>query len=484
MPRWQPTHEELDAIIAAVEREAGADAALADNLLFHRLYHHERGIYPRRGAKAVWRFEGGEWVRYKRNMSRREWIEEHFPLRDIDGRIVTMKLNPAQRMIECEMLRMERAGVAVRIQLLKSRQIGGSTFAEACVYELTLRGEHVRGLVVAHNQDTSKILLGISDVARAQMEKLTNEHGTRIPWNFKMKSKASYSLEWEKPIHGQVLITSAATEGAGIGGTRTIVHFSEGARYPPDSGVHQGVMPSLPNRPGTYAFDESTAYGDTGKFHDDFQKAWRNRNVPYGERTNAWAALFFPWFMHPLYTWTAAYGFGKPLPAPKEAEILATLTDDEKKVLGKKILVRWTPDAEWIQEERWGTPKLVWEDGKLVGTERATEGMREAKVAGKRRGGKMVWRRVGVGLQTVTVNQLAWRRARLEDKDMGGDIKKFDQDYPWCPEVAFMASGNPVFDPEWVNEQIEKARSIPVVFRGWVVDSRQDEAEDGKMTGS
>jgi hypothetical protein len=97
--------------------------------------------------------------------------------------------------------------------------------------------------------------------------------------------------------------------------------------------------------------------------------------------------------------------------------------------------------------------------------------MREEKVAGKRRGGKMVWKRVGVGMQPVTVNQLAWRRSRLEDKDMEGNVRKFDQDYPWCPEVAFMASGNPVFDPDWVNAQIDKARSIPVAFRGWIVEA-------------
>ncbi len=484
MPRWQPTDAELSAIIAEVEKQAGEDTSLADNLLFHRLYHHEKGLYPRRGAKAVWRFEDGEWVRYKRNMSRREWIESFFPIRDVDGQIVTMKLNPAQRMIECEMLRMERANVAIRIQLLKSRQIGGSTFTEAVLYEKALREEHVRAILVAHNQDTSKLLLTISDIARTQMEKLTDEHGTRIPWNFKMRSKASYALEWDRPIYAQIQITSAATEGAGIGGTRSFGHLSEGARYQEGNTVHQGIVPSIPNRRGTIIIDESTTFGDTGKFCDDFWSAWKNRNTPYGERDNPYSALFMPWISHPLYTWTAAYGFGRELPKAQEEKILATLTDHEKKLLGMQVLVRWTPESKWVQEERWGTPKLVWENGKLVGTERATEGMREPKVAGKRRGGKMVWKRVGVGMQPVTVNQLAWRRARIEDKDIGGDLKKFDQDYPWCPEVAFMASGNPVFDPEWVNEQINKAKTIPLAFRGWIVDAVPGEDADGKMTGS
>ena len=45
MPRWRPTDAELAAIIAEVEKQAGEDTSLADNLLFHRLYHHEKGLY-------------------------------------------------------------------------------------------------------------------------------------------------------------------------------------------------------------------------------------------------------------------------------------------------------------------------------------------------------------------------------------------------------------------------------------------------------
>lgn len=484
MPRWQPTHQELDALISEVEKQAEGDASLADNLLFQRLYHAKDGLYPRRGAKAEWRQVDGEWVRYKRNLSRREWIEQFFPIRDVDGQIVTMKLNPAQRMVECEILRMERAGVAVRVQLLKSRQVGGSTYTEAILYEKALREEHVRAIVVAHNQETAQLLLSISDIARTQMVKHVDEHGTSVPWNFRMKSKASYALEWGAPIYAQIKITSAATEGAGIGGTRNFGHLSEGSRYQEGNSVHQGIVPSIPNRPGTVVVDEATAWGDTGKFCEDFWSAWKNRDVPYRERDNPYSAKFFPWYAHPLYTWKAAHGFGRDLTKAHEEKILATLTEHEKKLLGMKIMVRWTPDDEWVQEERWGTPKLVWEGDRLVGTERSTEGMREEKIAGKRRGGKMVWKRKGVGLQPVTVNQLAWRRARLEDKDMGGDLKKFDQDYPWCPEVAFMASGNPVFDPEWINEQLARAKTIPVVFRGWLVDAATAEEEDRKLTGS
>lgn len=467
MPRWSPTNTELDALIADCEKQAGSDKALADSLLFRALFHGTTGLYPRRGAKAEWKREKGEWVRYRRNMSRREWIERFFPVRDIDGKIVLLKLNPAQRMAEAAMLRMERAGVPVRIHFLKARQVGMSTYSEAVGFELTLRGDHIRGLVIAHNQDTSKMLLNIADLARAQMVK-RHDGDTPIPWNFKMKSKATYSLEFANPVNGQIVITSANTEGAGIGGTRTFVHLSEGSRYEPGNTVHQGVMPSLPNRPGTYGIEEATAFGDTGKFCDDFWSAWEERHKAFLERKNPWQALFFSWLGHPYYVWTKAYGLGRKLPEAMVENIKQTLTADERKLLQLDILVRWSPDDEWEQRDSWETTTLVMEGGKIVGERK--EDTRAPKVAGEYRGARKVWRRKGVGWQKPGYDHIAWRRQRIEDKDMGGDVKKFDQDYPWCPEVAFMASGNPVFDPEWVNKLSEEARQIPVKWQGWIVE--------------
>lgn len=48
----------------------------------------------------------------------------------------------------------------------------------------------------------------------------------------------------------------------------------------------------------------------------------------------------------------------------------------------------------------------------------------------------------------VDDEQLVWRRKRISD----GGRMKFMQEYPCCPDEAFIASGRPVFDPEQVVE--------------------------------
>jgi hypothetical protein len=53
-------------------------------------------------------------------------------------------------------------------------------------------------------------------------------------------------------------------------------------------------------------------------------------------------------------------------------------------------------------------------------------------------------------LGLVDDEQLQWRRRRIAD----GGRMKFMQEYPCCPDEAFIASGRPVFDPEQTVERI------------------------------
>lgn len=47
----------------------------------------------------------------------------------------------------------------------------------------------------------------------------------------------------------------------------------------------------------------------------------------------------------------------------------------------------------------------------------------------------------------ATRPQIAWMRRTLEDKCQGM-MQKFMQEYPWCPEVAFVSTGDPAFTEE------------------------------------
>lgn len=56
-------------------------------------------------------------------------------------------------------------------------------------------------------------------------------------------------------------------------------------------------------------------------------------------------------------------------------------------------------------------------------------------------------------LYNLTKEQLTWRRWCIKN-NCGGDIDKFRQEYPSCPEEAFLMSGRPVFGNQKVSERI------------------------------
>jgi hypothetical protein len=59
----------------------------------------------------------------------------------------------------------------------------------------------------------------------------------------------------------------------------------------------------------------------------------------------------------------------------------------------------------------------------------------------------------------LTVEQLQWRRNTIRDK-LKGDETMFKQEYPCCPEEAFLTTGIPVFDNEKVVLRLRQLRNL------------------------
>lgn len=445
--------------------DAVEDERLRDNVRYFGLFNRETGIFHDHYEKAQWEKTDDGWKRRTRRLRRRAWIETYFPIRDVDGVIVKLKLNPAQRRFEAWVLRMMRAGMPVRLIFLKARQMGISTYVQAITFERVLRGKHIRALIVADKGDHAQILLNIAKLARTEMNKSGEER-----WQFKMTSKAADANKWDDPFFGEIVITSAQEDAAGRSGTRNIVHTSEAAYYPHDVD-YAGILGSLPSRPETFGFEESTANGDRGKFRDGFWDSYRERDVPLRKRKYPWVALFLAWWEHPGYFWTKTYGAGRELTQDIIERIQDSISKEEQWLLNQKYLRRWTPEDEWEEvpvDEVWnievvgdGKDARIKKNTHIVCPPGKTFFSTDARPVAATK-----WRRKGVGWQPVSFDQLAWRRAKIDDKDFGGDLDKFDQDYPSRPEVAFKASGRPVFDQGKIDAMIALLPSRPAIFRG------------------
>lgn len=450
---FRPDAAEIARLKAKVEQKVSGDQ-LRDNHFYAGLYSRTDGIFSDVRRPSEWFFEDGAWVRVRHRLRRREWIEKFFPIRTKAGEIALLKLNPAQRMIEAQIIRRERAGVPVRLLCLKARQMGCSTYVQGLMFERVLRGRHVRGLIVADNKERSETLLAIAQIARAQMVKDKNLNEL---WDFRMTSKARDTFRFDEPIVGEVEVTSSEAPAPGRGGTRTMLHLSESAFFKRADQTYSACVSSLPTLPGTIGFEESTANGDTGRFKKDFWGSYKESDLPLFERRNPWHAIFFAWWQHPDYAWTRSYGYGRVLPESKVAEIQATLDSEERWLLKQSYLRRWQPDDEWERVRAHYTYELI-----IEGTGPS------ARIVGEKRVHKDTWkwRRKGVGKQPVTFDQLAWRREKIQDKDFGGDVDKFNVEYPSRPQVAFLSSGRPVFNTDIVTRMQDHAKEHPPVFVG------------------
>lgn len=68
-------------------------------------------------------------------------------------------------------------------------------------------------------------------------------------------------------------------------------------------------------------------------------------------------------------------------------------------------------------------------------------------------------------LYNLDNEQLAWRRWCIET-NCRGDINLFKQEYPSCPEEAFLSSGNCVFDKEKIINRIQEIRNREPLKQG------------------
>lgn len=65
----------------------------------------------------------------------------------------------------------------------------------------------------------------------------------------------------------------------------------------------------------------------------------------------------------------------------------------------------------------------------------------------------------------VTLEQLTWRRWCINN-NCGGDVDVFKQEYPICPEEAFLSTGRCYFNKELIVKRIESIRQKEPILRG------------------
>ena len=301
------------------------------------------------------------------------FAEEALRVLDTSKRQVPLLLNPMQVKLHAAIVAQLGVLGYIRLIILKSRQLGCSTFTAARFFWRMVCGvDPAVGYLLAHTDDAAKTLMGMYH--RYQQFLPT---GLAPP----LTASSAHEMRW---AHGSAMSAGTASTGqAQRGSTLTLYHGSEVAFWTHYAEHSAGSLEAVHPVPGTEIILESTANGPVGGFYE----RWRQAQAGRGD----YIPLFFPWTLDPTCVRAVPPGFRLSVERPNEVVL---------------------PEREFQE------------------------------------------------LHGCTMEQMAWRRWKIEEKDLDGVDGSLvvSQEYPITPEEAFLGvSGNSLLSPA----QVEAARLRP-----------------------
>lgn len=193
-------------------------------------------------------------------------------------------MNYAQEDLIAEVERQINSSGAVRIVVLKARQLGISTAIEAIIFALSIIFRDFQSLIISHEDKSAQHILSM----------------TKRYWNtyvFQEMHDEKYNgrkqLSWSD-LDSNIEVATARNMDSGRSLTLHALHASEVASWRNPQELVDGLVQAIPSQGITLIFYESTAKGIGNFFH----RSWVDAETHRSE----FKALFYPWHKHPEYT--------------------------------------------------------------------------------------------------------------------------------------------------------------------------------------
>lgn len=218
----------------------------------------------------------------------------------ITGASVPFRLNAPQRRVAALMENRRRAGLPIRIIMLKARQWGGSTLTQIYMAWMQIvRRKGWNSLICSHVKDASANIRGIySHLLRNYPEELRGSAIDPRQWVFTPFERSS-NIYYVPSRDCRVAVTSAHAPDAVRGGSYQMAHLSEVAFWGDGDSeaaarIVRTVGGSIPLEPDTVVVMESTADGTDNFFHREWLRAVKGESdkIP----------VFVPWYEIEIYS--------------------------------------------------------------------------------------------------------------------------------------------------------------------------------------
>lgn len=198
----------------------------------------------------------------------------------------------------------------VRVLILKSRQVGISTYFAARSYWKVTFNKGLKAFVITHDDDTTAALFD-----------MIKRFHDNVP-DF-VRPIAGYSNAKEMTfsrLDSGYAVSTAGNKSTGRGQTFQVFHGSEVSRWPNAPEIIGGGMEAVPDMPGTEIWLESTA---AGIGDNTFYKLW----VAAVKGENEFLPVFIPWFWHEEYEAAVPEGWLAPIEWAEYADLHGLTTE-------------------------------------------------------------------------------------------------------------------------------------------------------------
>lgn len=238
-------------------------------------------------------------------------------IRDKDGELIPLSPNSTQARILSLIQSRRRQGRPVFLFILKARQLGVTTLAQALIYAFSSQRANLNALDVADDVDGASYIFKMNELFHEQML-LKNPHLT--PQARRLDEK-----RLEFVTHSRIMIDTARNAKAGRKYTLKLVHLSEVAFYENYKELMQALNPAIPKTEDTLVLLETTANGinEVSKFYWKIKAAY----AANPENTD-WIPVFCSWKEHAEYS-RPFYNDGI------KDQFAKSLSDKEKKIMAE-----------------------------------------------------------------------------------------------------------------------------------------------------
>ena len=203
---------------------------------------------------------------------------------------------PSQVRVWQRILTKLQQNLPVRLIVLKARQMGASTLAEALLFWQVHTRPNTRALILSQDRDSSGVIF---DMARTFYENLPAEF--RPMKRYSNRKELLFANPDEKTRHdnpglrSKIEVHTAGNYTPPRGANFHLVHYSEVGFWGNTADeIIPAINPMVPSLPGTAIIYESTANGYDNFFFKEWERAKNGESV--------FEPLFTPWTIMPEYS--------------------------------------------------------------------------------------------------------------------------------------------------------------------------------------